>query len=363
MSAVMAVDHREKWRAALGALTGLLLTGLITHFLGTSLGSGHWLVAPVGASAVILFAMPSSPVAQPWPVIGGSTLSALTGIVMSNLVPDLPMAAALAVGAALMVMLLTRSLHPPGGALAVLAVLEHVTELQFVVLPVLINTIMLVAVAAFYNTRTGRPYPQSATAPSPSNLPVSTRFTAADLDAALAQYNQILDINRSDLETLLHDAESRAFQRTLGELRCRDIMSRNIITIHGSQSLAHACQLFEQHPIKALPVVDRQGRIEGILTRADVIKRLNVLKHLTQTGTSGLPAADLERPVRDFMSRQVRVASDTLHVMDLLPLFSQGGHHHLPVLDDQQSLVGMITQSDVVRALHRAIATPLPSTT
>ena len=56
-----------------------------------------------------------------------------------------------------------------------------------------------------------------------------------------------------------------------------------------------------------------------------------------------------------IMTRRVRVASEQLHVIELLPLFSEGGHHHLPVVDAQQHLVGILTQSDLVRALHRAV--------
>ncbi|OYU74531.1 MAG: hypothetical protein CFE32_17470 [Alphaproteobacteria bacterium PA3] len=55
------------------------------------------------------------------------------------------------------------------------------------------------------------------------------------------------------------------------------------------------------------------------------------------------------------MSRRVRVASADLHVIELLPLFSEGGHHHLPIVDAERRLVGIVTQSDLVRALHRAV--------
>ena len=55
------------------------------------------------------------------------------------------------------------------------------------------------------------------------------------------------------------------------------------------------------------------------------------------------------------MTRRVRVASAQMHAIELLPLFSDGGHHPLPVVDTQQHRVGLLTQSDRVRALHRAV--------
>lgn len=54
------------------------------------------------------------------------------------------------------------------------------------------------------------------------------------------------------------------------------------------------------------------------------------------------------------MSRQVRVASEQRPVSELIPLFAQAGHHHLPIIDGERRLVGMLTESDVVRALHHA---------
>ncbi|MGC8508753.1 MAG: CBS domain-containing protein, partial [Thiomonas sp.] len=58
-------------------------------------------------------------------------------------------------------------------------------------------------------------------------------------------------------------------------------------------------------------------------------------------------------PVAARMTRQVQVVSETRHLSELIPLFASSGHHHIPVIDDAARLVGMITQSDVMRALHR----------
>ncbi|MEC5214928.1 CBS-domain-containing membrane protein [Polaromonas sp. CG_9.5] len=76
------ISTRERLRLVIGALVGIFLTGLLCHLIG---GDGlqrlPWLVAPLGASAVLVFALPASPMAQPWAVVGGNTLSALVGIV------------------------------------------------------------------------------------------------------------------------------------------------------------------------------------------------------------------------------------------------------------------------------------------
>ena len=71
LPAPMAVDARERLRAAAGALLGILVTGLLAHALMPQGGGVPWLVAPIGASAVLVFAAPASPFAHPWAVVGG----------------------------------------------------------------------------------------------------------------------------------------------------------------------------------------------------------------------------------------------------------------------------------------------------
>ena len=83
--APMAVDARERWRAVAGAALGVLFTALLCGALAPVDHSLPWLVAPIGASAVLVFAAPSSPFAHPWSVIGGNTQSALVAIVCVHL--------------------------------------------------------------------------------------------------------------------------------------------------------------------------------------------------------------------------------------------------------------------------------------
>ena len=112
----------DRLRAGLGAACGILFTGLIAA-LATHAGSSPLLVAPIGASAVLVFAVPASPLAQPWSVIGGNTVSGLWALLVVALVPHTALAAAIAVGGAIVVMSLARCLHPPGGAVALSVVL------------------------------------------------------------------------------------------------------------------------------------------------------------------------------------------------------------------------------------------------
>jgi len=353
------VDARERWRALLGAGLGVLFAGAVCRWLVPVGGAGlPWLVAPIGASAVLVFAVPASPLAQPWPVIGGTTLSALVGSLCALLVPDPALAGGLAVGAAIGLMFWMRCLHPPGGAAALLAALSAASW-QFALFPVLANCVLLVLAGVAFNTLTGRRYPHVAS-PAPRAADEPRRFSSADLDSALKHYNQVLDISRDQLETLLHHAESAAYQRRFGDLRCGDVMSRDPLSVLYGTPLDEAWRLMRERTVKALPVVDRAGHIMGIVTVADFLRHAG-LDRAAGIGErlrgfvkpSGLVHSEKAEVVGQIMSRGVRVVSMGRNAAELIPLFSEAGHHHIPVIDRERRLVGIITQSDLMRALHR----------
>lgn len=351
--APLGIDGRERLRFIVGAMAGVFLTAWLSRWWAGSAGAGPWMVASLGASAVLVFGMPSSPLAQPWPVLGGSTLSALVGAACSALVPDPAIAGALAVGAAIALMVPLRCLHPPGGAMALYVVLTAGEDWHLAAFPILFNVVVLLAVGMLYNRLTGRQYPHPQRTGGQAVV-AEGAFTASDVDAALAHYNQVLDVSRADLEGLLHLAGRAAFQRTLGEVRCADIMSKPPLAVEPGALLKDAWALMRSAQIKALPVVDAQQLVVGIVTVADFMRLANLDVHeglgrrlrALVMGRSGQPTE-----VREIMSHPVQVAHIGQHAMDLVPLFSHGGHHHIPIVDNEARLAGVITQTDLVRTL------------
>lgn len=357
------VSALERGRSVLGAAVGVLVTALLSPwFAGSALGP--WIVAPIGASAVLIFAVPSSPLAQPWSVVGGNVVSALVGIACFAWLGGSAWAAAGAVGLAIAAMFSLRCLHPPGGATALLMVLGHVASFQYALFPVLTNVLLITIAGVLYNNATRRRYPHSAPVAPRGEQPPS-RFSAADLDVAMAHYNQVLDVDREDLTELLHQAELAAYQRNLGELRCVDIMSPTPLTAEFGTPLDEAWKLMRDRGIKALPVVDKALHIVGIVTLADFMRQAGLdaregigerLRTFMQR--TGATTSDKPEVVGQIMTRKVRVAGQGGLVIDLVPLFSEGGHHHIPIIDDDKHLVGIITQSDLVGALYRVVRRP-----
>jgi CBS domain-containing membrane protein len=114
---------RDRLLACVGALTGIALTGLVSATALHGWAALSLLVAPIGASAVLVFAVPASPLAQPWSVVGGNVVSALVGVTAARFVPIPYLAVGFAVGGAILAMSLLRCLHPPGGAASLTAVI------------------------------------------------------------------------------------------------------------------------------------------------------------------------------------------------------------------------------------------------
>lgn len=155
------------WREASVSLVGgfvAIAAVLLTSQQVLGLTGVFALVASTGASTVLLFAVPHGPLSQPWPLLGGQTISAVIGVTCAAHLGPTTVAAAAALGLSLCAMHLLRCVHPPGGASALVAVLggEAVRALgySFVVRPVLLNAGTLLVVALVFNNLFGwRRYP------------------------------------------------------------------------------------------------------------------------------------------------------------------------------------------------------------
>jgi CBS domain-containing membrane protein len=361
---------RERLRVSCGAILGLALTGLIMQWFLPGAAAEHLplLIAPLGASAVLLFAVPASPLAQPWPLLCGNIVAALIGVSCARWIDAALMAAAVAVGATIAAMLVLRCVHPPSGAIALTAVLGgpaiQAAGYEFALLPVGLNSLLLLLCAMAYHAATGHRYPHAVSkgvnkSADEKKFGRQLGFNAADLDAVLKAQNEILDIDRDDLESVLRQAEMLAYRRRFGEIYCGDIMSRELITVEFGSSLEEAWALLRKHRIKALPVIDRSRRVIGIVTLADFLRHAQLDSHAgfaqkLRNFVALITTLHADKPdvVGQIMTTAVSTAPISKPIVELVPIFADTGHHHIPILDDERRLVGIVTQSDLVVALY-----------
>ncbi|WP_018151805.1 HPP family protein [Leeia oryzae] len=348
---------KERILGCLGAFIGIFCTELVSRHL--LLGFNPWFIAPMGASAVLLFAVPSSPMAQPWPMLAGNLVSALVGVGVTLFLGPTGFTAAIAVALAIGVMFKLRCLHPPGGAIAVSAVFggSHVLAMgyHYAIGPVFVNSLLLLVCALVFNALAGRRYPHrpqshpnhhQTSDPSPSQR---SGITHEDLEAVLTARGELLDISKDDLENILEQAAIRAGQRRMGDIRCQDVMSRDVVVVHEDDSILKAWAKLAKHKVKAIPVVDESSVLQGIVSLHDFFidhdKRL-IASPLAERGS---------QKISTLMTTFVKVAHADQSVMSLAHLFSDGGLHHLPVVDEHRKVIGMLTQSDLVAALVNTI--------
>lgn len=358
----------EVLRAAVGALVGLGLVGLLLMPPAVDLSTGLYLIAPFGATSVLLFAVPNSPLAQPWSAIVGNTLAAIVAVTVCLLVPDPVWRPVLAVSLAIAATILCRAVHPPAGAVAMTVAMNpdavEALGFWFALTPVALGTSMLVVLAAIYARLTGRHYPfrqfddpnRHGTAdPEPTER---LGLSEDELTAILERYRQSFNLGVEDLARLIGAAEIQAATHRTGPLTAGDIMSESLVVVNPETRASEIADLFQQHGFTCLPVMEKNGRFVGIIFQIHLISRAREdalrLKRGFGAAMKRLLDGERDRPIhaRDIMSVAVPRATTGTPVAALLPLLSAGDVDAMPVLKNGV-LAGIVTRTDLIAALAR----------
>lgn len=216
-------SHREKLISGTGATLGVFavyLGALWAFPEGLNPAGNFLLITSMGASAVLLFAVPQGALSQPWHVFGGHVVSAAVGVTCHSLFPSYAWTGALAVGLAVSVMYYLRCIHPPGGATALLAVIggPDVYDLgyAYVITPVAVNVISILLMAVVFNAFfPWRRYPAHLSRRhriSAQTKPAERQYelTREDFSAAMQVLNSYVDITADSLTELLELAKQHA---------------------------------------------------------------------------------------------------------------------------------------------------------
>lgn len=200
------VGHTEKLVSALGAFLGILVVFYCSAFFLEG-NTSDLIVASMGASAVLLFAVPHGTLSQPWPLAGGHLLSAIVGVTCAKLIPDVFIGGAMAVGVAVGLMYYFHCIHPPGGATALVAVVGdsqiQMSGYQYVLTPVLINVFAIISVAIVFNYFfKWRRYPAYLAQKSALSREAENKYgaiTHEDFVYALSEFDSYIDVSENDL--------------------------------------------------------------------------------------------------------------------------------------------------------------------
>ncbi len=215
--------HHEKIISALGGCIGIFVVFIVSNwFVGAE--AAVYIIPSMGASAVLLFAAPHSPLAQPWNVFGGHIISAGVGMICAQFIPIVAIAAAASVGLAIGAMYYARCIHPPGGATALAAVIGgtqiHSLGFAYIITPVLVNTMTILMVALVFNYLfKWRRYPSYLTLEdkkSTSAIDIYGPINHADLVYALSEIDSFIDVTEEDLLRIYKLATGRNVNASAG---------------------------------------------------------------------------------------------------------------------------------------------------
>ncbi|WP_236187862.1 HPP family protein [Pseudomonas pharyngis] len=218
-----AINTRPtEWsRAAIGMALGTLFSvWACSQVFGIEVA--YHLIGPLGASAVLLFAVSSGALAQPWSIIGGYLCAGVVALLVAHVLGRTLGSACLAAGMALILMCWLRCLHPPAGAVALTMVLADPMTIAMdwkALEPVMLSAACLLLAALAYNNLTRIRYPKRPAEPAPAVAPVDIQsITAEDLKRAMADMEAFIDVTPEDLERLIHASELHAKRRSIGQV-------------------------------------------------------------------------------------------------------------------------------------------------
>ena len=361
---------KERIRACAGVFLGIFITAAIGLLFAPLKQPQIWLIAPMGATAIILFTLPASPLAQPWSIFGGNLVSALAGITCLHLISDPLASVCMAVVLALALMFALRCLHPPSGAVALITILgdDSVKDLgyTFILNPLGLNTLTLIMCAIVYNKATGQKYPHTKLKTSKTSLDHTNQesldtvgLSHQDLSLALKEYNQFIDIDLGDLENLFLKAQSLSLKRRTPNVLCDQVMSTQVDTLSFATELGQAWEIIKQRNTQALPVLSPGGYLLGIVTRSDFLNevgmdeypsfRIRLGAFLEKNTKSTSTKAEV---VGQIMRKNCTTVLAKDPILDVVPHMLERRIRHIAVINDKGLYLGMINQSDIIAALY-----------
>lgn len=355
------VKPAERMRAGAGALLGLAALGVIAGWLSGRLGVPVALVAPLGASSVLLFAVPSSPLAQPWSVIGGNALSGLVGLGVALFIPSVPLAAGLAVGVAIAVMASARCLHPPGGAVALTMVLlgfRGVGEgLSFLIWNVGLTSLLLVVIASAFHGMSGHTYPEFLKKPEAPPLQEDGAAESAIIEDVLRSSEEIVDISSVELQKIYHRISLRMAMLHRDARSAGDLMTVAPEALSPGLSLTKAFDEVARRAHHTAFVTDENARLIGVVTLADFVDytdlrgetiRVNARRRLENAAALRSAPAQI---VGDIMRRDTPAVSKADPLSQAVMVALESRLPLVPVVDDKGRLSGVVPPERLMAAL------------
>jgi CBS domain-containing membrane protein len=190
----------------------------------------------------------------------------------------------------------------------------------------------------------------------PLDLPESIDLTEADVLEAMKEIPGYLDITPGDFREIYRLAYRRALSRLLREITAATIMTRDVVAVSEESPLAEVAAAMGEHGISGVPVVDRNGRVTGIISEKDFLTGMGVTAPqnfmrlvancLATKGCVALPIK--KQTARDIMTAPPITVTPTTTIKEIALLFTTRKINRVPVIDADSKILGIVTRGDLL---------------
>ncbi len=190
------------------------------------------------------------------------------------------------------------------------------------------------------------------------DLPESIDLTEADVLEAMQEIPGYLDITPRDFKEIYNHAYRRALSRLLREITAATIMTRDVVVVSEDTPLAEVAAAMGEHGISGVPVVDRNGRVTGIISEKDFLTGMGVTgpqNFMTLVAnclaTKGCVALPIKKQLaRDIMTAPPITVTPDTNIKEIAVLFTSRQVNRVPVVDNDGKILGIVTRGDLLHA-------------
>ena len=181
-----------------------------------------------------------------------------------------------------------------------------------------------------------------------------------DIRAARDRMKAYIDVTEEDLKKIYELALIHAQERLAAKVPVSDVMSKDVITVKKNDDFHEAARLLSEHNISGMPVIDEEGVVIGVVSEADILAGAgmkngrtlkDILRHIFG---EPLPEVTGGHKVKDIMTSPAIIITAGADIKEAAMTFDEKRIKRLPVVDDENRLVGIVSRADLIRALSRA---------
>jgi len=250
---------------------------------------------------------------------------------------------------------------------------EQVSELgyTFVLFPVMLNGLLLFAAVLLLNNMVpGRRYPsrnlrQREEGNSDFWTTLSHGISSQDLRSAIKSLNEFVDITEEQLDKLYQATIIQMRKRQLGDIHCEHVMSKDVVCVKESTPLSQVWEILQRHHFKAVPVLDHKNRVCGIITQSDLANLFMTKMRPESSGNTHIKKTSNDTaeilvdyfnvtPVGVVMSAPATTIDSRRHIVEAIPIFVERKIHHIPVVDANRVIAGILTRTDLLTLLENS---------